>query len=99
MVNILNIDFSNLVRLFRKGDITKVYSKMYDLAEYIAIHEMKLYRLLLQNEMDEMKKAGFHPKDIASEYTKKSYEYKKERIQTHIKEMKELLVLHLKEKK
>lgn len=87
--NLINL---NIQKLFLSGNIDKVYEKMYNVAEKLAIHEVKLYQDLLMQKMTDRKiKTG---KDFDSiEYFNKVVNHRQERLQHHINEMKELLKL------
>lgn len=92
--NFINL---NIQKLFLKGDIARVYSKMYSIAEEIAIHEVKQKQHSLINKADRRFKKT---KDIFS-FPDEVSKYKEKRIQHHINEMKELLKMReeLKENK
>ena len=82
----------NIPKLILKGDIAKAYEKMYNLAETLAVHEVKLYQTLTTTrtlKKYEDKNRG----DIMGEVLDKVAIYRQKRIQYHISEMKELLKL------
>ncbi|HQB18834.1 hypothetical protein KBC25_00385 [Candidatus Pacearchaeota archaeon] len=85
--NLLNI---NIQKLLLKGNITKAYENMYNLAERLAVHEMKQRGQILWNKL--AKKVNNSEEHNIS-YAKEMANYKEKRIQYHLAEMKELLKL------
>jgi len=81
--NLLNI---NIQKLLLKGNITKAYENMYNLA----VHEMKQRGQILWNKL--AKKVNNSEEHNIS-YAKEMANYKEKRIQYHLAEMKELLKL------
>lgn len=87
----------NLSKLFSKGKINILYEKMYNTAHKLAAEELRKNLDLINIELkDNLKRAG---KNYFEEYFKKMMRFKGERIEHHMKEMKELLKLSLEEKK
>jgi len=87
------IDFSNIVKLFRKGDIHKVYSKMFDTADFCAVEELKRYipRLETKTNRNLMNHEDF------IKFVDKIAKYRDQRFKYHMEQMKELLKIRLKE--
>lgn len=84
-------------KLFLQGKIDAVYERMYNLAEKLAVHEVKLYQSLLTTRL--LKKSENQNKDLMGELLDKVAVYRQKRIQFHINEMKELLKLREEVKK
>lgn len=84
--NLFNL---NIQRLILKGEISKAYEKMYELAEKIAHHEMFQRKGLIIKNIEKRQKDKFDPWVYSEEVAK----YKEKRIQYHLAEMKELLKL------
>lgn len=90
----LNLDLS---KLFSKGKINILYEKMYNTAHNLAAEELRKNLDLINIELKEnLKITG---KNYFEEYLKKMMKFKEEKIEHHMKEMKELLKLSLEEKK
>ena len=88
IIDLSLIKFDNLVKLSKKGQIHKLYYKMYCVAEKLAIHENKKYLAeigITHSNMDIIQ--GFEL--IAK--------HRQERIEYHYNEMKKLLKMSLKE--
>ena len=84
----MNIIENLIVKLSLKENITKTYQEMYLLAEKIAIHELQVEEVILY--------ASSEPKDGPDKIFKNQKhmaEFKQKRIQHHINEMKNLLIL------
>lgn len=87
----IKIEFGlkDLIRLFNQGKVDKVYEKMYDIAESIAVHEVKQYRdeVYLKSVANKITLSG--PQD----YVIRQIEFKRKRIDHHMKKMEDLLKL------
>lgn len=73
------------------GRIDKLYQNMYAIAEDIAIHEMKKYDTLLSFSSlyrEYMLKGEY---DDVEEIHKKVHDYRNQRVEYHMKVMKEIL--------
>ena len=75
-------------KLFLQGKIDEVYDRMYTLAHNLAVDELKKNFELIDVKLKELKLTG---QDYFDKYLEEMLEYKNERIQHHINEMKELL--------
>ena len=78
----------NISKLFADGNITKTYQEMYLLAEKIAHQELKIEWARLEGSL--RPKVDF---DKILKIQKDMAEFKQKRIQHHINEMKDLLIL------
>ena len=75
----VNISF-NLQKLFIQGKIDKLYSRMYSLAEDLAVHEVKLYQSLTSAKMmRDFKKND--KRDFTEELLDKVVRYRQKRIE------------------
>ena len=88
MDNFINL---NVQKLFLKGNISKAYGKMYEIAEEIASHETQR-RTHLFHKLSK-KKTKDNVKDYMWEYLEEMIKYNEKRTQHHLNEMKELLRL------
>lgn len=88
-LSILKID--NLIRLFKRGDISKLYEKMYATADRIAAYEMEKY--ITNKFKDVLKKEVSH--DKANDQIDN---YRKQRTKFHLNQMYRLIELHSKKK-
>jgi len=86
--NLINL---NIQKLFLKGNISKAYQKMCEIAEEIASHEMER-KTHLFHKLAKKKTKG-NTGDYMWEYLEEMVKYKEKRTQHHIDEMKELLNL------
>lgn len=78
----------NIPRLLIRGNIVRVYDKMYNLAESLAIHEMNQRDRLL---LDKANKKVKDPHKYLITFAKEMTNYKEKRIEYHMNKMKELL--------
>lgn len=85
----LNFNFGEIIKLFKRGDIVKTYEKMYILAERLAENETQEYQSELFRNVNN-KSARNEVINILD----KIWKFKMERIHHHMKEMKELLIMH-----
>lgn len=85
---IFNLDFSNLAKLMNKGRIDKVYKKMWHVAESLATKELRTFVY----ELPAREKEFETPSDILSSVIN----FKKDRIDYHMNQMKQLLEKSLK---
>jgi len=88
-LNIFNINLQNLVKLYEKGRIVSVYHKMYKEAERLANKEFDLF---MHEEF--IRKRG---QDTLSVF-ESIIQYRKDRIEYHYNEMKQLFERSLKYK-
>ena len=92
-----NIDLNNLVKLFNSGKVDKVYERIYVLAENLAKHEMINYSKELMNKIDAAKMAGRTlDVDTQLQTIHDVYAFREKRMNHHIEEMKNLLLLSIK---
>ncbi|MFA5061284.1 MAG: hypothetical protein WC494_03140 [Candidatus Pacearchaeota archaeon] len=82
-------------KLFLQGKIDSVYERIYNVAEKLAVHEMKQRGELIVDKAS--KKFDIQKNKWA--YIEEMVKYKEKRIQHHINEMKELLKLREEVKK
>jgi len=82
-VNIFKIDFQNLAKLMDKGRIDKVYNKMYDVADKLTRKETRIFILELQTKIDTIEE----PAELIARIS----DFRKERLNHHMNEMKKLL--------
>ena len=94
-ITLFSIDFKNLVKLFKKGKIPKVYSEMYSTAESIALHETEKFmnEIYLKNLENKINKT---PKDTF-DYFSRIQKFREERIEFHLSKMFKLLEMSLAE--
>ena len=87
----LNFNLGEIIKLFKRGNIVKTYEKMYLLAEQLAKTETQEYQteLLSRINVKSTKNEIFSSLD-------KIWNFKMERIHHHMKEMKDLLIMHFK---
>ena len=85
----LHITFPNFAKLFKKGDVSALYRKMYSLAEDLAIDEMQKRQSLILSNIE----SKLPVKNLAQEYINELIGYKGKRIQYHMDEMNKLLKL------
>ena len=80
-----------------KGDVVKLYQRMYRLAEDIAIHEMRKSALILEFNIsyDKMLKGKDNDENILNKVS----EYRDERVKYHMEQMKEILYKYLEAEK
>ena len=82
----------NIRKLFLSGRIDKVYKKIYDLAEELAVHEMKIYQSLTASKLIK-KSVNLENPNFEDILLEKVVAYRQKRLQHHINEMKNLLKL------
>jgi len=89
-LNIFNLDFGNLIKLMNKGRIDKVYKKMWHVADSLSKKELEIfiYELPVKAKAKEIKTRY----DILSSVIN----FKKDRMDFHMNEMKQLLEMSLK---
>ena len=81
------VKIENLLKLSKKGQIHRIYFKMYKIADELAIHEAKNFLLELgMTKGDKKAKKG----------VELMINHKKERIEYHLNKMYELLEMHIK---
>ena len=102
LINIERVIFQpfkkNIFSLAR-GGVDKLYSNMYRLAEDIAIHEMKKYDLRVHSS-SMLKDVLRHEKhDDFIDLQEKVSDFRNERLQHHMDEMKEILFKYLETEK
>jgi len=95
MGDISAIKIDHLFKLYKKGKIGEVYKEIYGIADDIAIHETNQYHAKLI--------ASIIPSDLKTknpliEIDIKATDYKKERVEYHLKNMLNILNNFLKEK-
>jgi len=78
-----------------RGGIDKLYMRMYQLAESLAIHEMKKYDSLLNFKRLYSKVMLKGEIQDHIEIDEEAHKYRDERIQHHMNEMKEILFGYL----
>ena len=77
----------NLIKLSKRGQIHRIYAKMYQVADELAVHETKNFLIEL----------GITKGRIGSkENVKLMIDYKKERIEYHLNRMEKLLDKYIK---
>ena len=95
----INLDLGNIVKLFSKGNIVKVYDKMFRLAERFANHEAENYKIELKNKIKIAELAGKKfDKDFPIETVHSIWKFRNERFDYHMNEMKDLLIKANKQK-
>ncbi|MFA5856686.1 MAG: hypothetical protein WC867_04975 [Candidatus Pacearchaeota archaeon] len=96
-IEILPIKIKNLIL---KGKVDSAYKRMYDVAESLAAHETKKMLEILADDTKKKYPKDEKPGDYIWNYSREVLKYRQKRIQHHINEMKELLILsnQLKEK-
>jgi len=87
----------NLSKLFSKGRVDEAYERMYTLAHDLATEELKKNLDFLDIQL--RKDKNLQGREYWEKYLEKILKFKEERIEHHMKEMKELLKLSLEEKK
>jgi len=92
-ISIFSIDFHNLAKLFNRGRIDKVYARMYAQACELAVFESMKFKEGVKPG------GGAFSKRSLEEYFDKLLNFQQERINYHMAEMKDLLILHLKEQR
>jgi len=97
-INIIKNLSLKFQKAFDRGEIDKLYTKMYETAESIAVQETKLYmqKLLLkwQEELGLSDKDGETPQSEV----RKMLDFRNSRIQFHLDQMYKLLELYAKSK-
>ena len=94
MTNIFNFDLQNLHKLFKKGNIVKLYHQMYALAEELAIHDMDVHMTMIDKKSKEKPEEN---KSSIEKWVEKVFEYRDQRFEYHFNQMKELLKMKIKE--
>lgn len=101
-MGIFDFNINPLFKLYKKGDIVRLYKKMYYLAEELAIHEMDQKRLLITQDRinEKFKKATNNSvEDPKLTLLGDIVNFKTTRIEHHMNEMKKLLEMRIKEDK
>jgi len=99
-MGLFDISINPLFKLYRKGDIVRLYKKMYNLAEELAIHELeqrKIHLVTSANKDDIKDEKGLYT--YVGNIETILAEYKQQRIDYHVKEMQKLLIMRSKEDK
>ncbi|MFA5792219.1 MAG: hypothetical protein WC884_04285 [Candidatus Paceibacterota bacterium] len=78
-----------------KGDIVRLYKKMYGLAEELAVHELEQKMPIMGRNHILQKQKEVSQKDFVQEILI----YKNKKIKFHMDEMKKLLEMRIKEEK
>ncbi|MFH1332677.1 MAG: hypothetical protein ABIH53_00365 [archaeon] len=87
----IKLHFGDLAKLFKAGRIGKVYENMYRVAESLGIHEtLKMQDIIYEKHL----KSNSENKEL--KYSKEIMDYRGQRIQHHLDEMKKLLLLQVK---
>ena len=86
LINI-NFDLGNISKLLKDGRIDRAYKKMYSVADSLSANETKKY---MENLKIKAICKGTTYEDAVS-IIEKLYEYRKERTEFHLEEMKKLL--------
>ena len=50
--NLINFNIKNIVKLFRRGNITKMYEEIYEVAERLALHEMEKKNSIIMERLN-----------------------------------------------
>jgi len=94
MVLDFNLNIKNMLKLFHKGRVDKIYEKIYSIAENLAIHDTEHYESRVYGEFMVKDK-----KNIVNDYTLKILKYRTERLEYHMNKMIELLKLAIDKEK
>jgi len=89
-INIFKLDFKHMAKLMDKGRVDLVYNKMYNVADKRSRGEIKIYIYELR--------AKVHTIKSNADLLTKILDFRKERFEHHMNEMKELLEMSSKEK-
>ena len=89
-INIFKLDFKHLAKLLEKGRVDVVYNKMYKIADRRSRGEIEIYLYELMGKSHTIKSNA----DLLT----KILDFRKERFEHHMNEMKQLLEMSLKEK-
>ena len=89
--NIFKLDFKHLAKLLEKGRVDVVYNKMYSVADRRSRDEIETYIYELR--------AKIHTIKSNADLLTKILDFRKERFEHHMNEMKQLLEMSLKESK
>ena len=87
----IHLHLDNLVKLYEKGRIVKVYDKMNKEAEMLAVHEIETFLVELKHKLASKEIEGMNVINLL-------IDFRKERIDYHMSEMKKLLNEQLKHK-
>lgn len=93
--NLINFNIKNMIKLFRQGKISKLYSEMYSIAEEFAIHEVNIKKGIIMQKLDKR----LNPNEYFGKYIEKISDYRDKRLNYHMNEMKKLLEMGLKDEK
>ncbi|MBU3940406.1 MAG: hypothetical protein KKH88_00560 [Nanoarchaeota archaeon] len=89
----------DLYKLFKKGDITKLYSKMYSLAEELANNDSRRYKERLEIELMSRLKNPLLKLPTIRDMARRTFDFWDKRFNFYLNEMKELLKKRLEEDK
>lgn len=91
--------FKKTVFSLAKGGIDNMYSRMYEIAESLAIHEMNKFEARVRfYDAYDIAVHGKESKDYV-ELTKEIAKFRDERVKYHMQEMKEILFKYLETEK
>ena len=88
--NIFKIKTKNLIKLFARGDISRLYEKMYSVAESIAAHETDRYTRRKLREFVRKNQSKL-------EASKQIDKYRQQRLNFHLNQMYRLIELRAKQ--
>ncbi|MGV8168819.1 MAG: hypothetical protein ACP5N3_02075 [Candidatus Nanoarchaeia archaeon] len=99
--SIFQVTINNIIKLFKKGNISDTYYKMYKRADKLASYEMNLRRdsFVREHIIDMKSKDIKSPHEYMLAFEERVLNYRDERLKYHMEEMKKLLELRLKEEK
>jgi hypothetical protein len=97
-INIIKTLSLKFQKAFDKGEIDKLYLKMYETAESIAVSETKLYMNKVAMEFREKLRSVENDEETPELHLSKIADYRNTRIQFHLDQMYKLLELYAKSK-
>ena len=99
---VLKLDLSNILHIFNKGNITKTYKKMYDMARELAGQDMGRHSNEIMNKIQTATMYGKGKNwdnETWIQLNHDMWNYGNERMKFHMNNLEKLLILSLKQSK
>jgi hypothetical protein len=97
-INIIKNLRIDIKKAFDKGDIDKLYTKMYQLADENAVSDLRRYSAMKQAELLHRVNKGDEPATESLKFVKQLHDYRNKRFKFHLDSMFRLLELYIKSK-